>query len=452
VAPSGGAQPLSAVLAASAASAGRAWRLGLGSCALSAELQRVLGGGVVPGSLTLVGGDPGVGKSTLLLQLLALLSEGLGRESEQCVLYCSAEESGAQVASRAQRLGLGAAGERLQLLTCTRVEEVLAALAALRPAACVVDSIQTVYLDEAAGSAGSVSQVRECATALLHAAKSSGTPIFLVGHVTKGGDIAGPRTLEHIVDVVLYLEGEALRELRLLRGVKNRFGAADEVGVFEMCPGGLRAVANPSAAFLASRTRQPGLASAVAVVLQGARPFLMEVQALCAPARERPEDAPPAIARRQAVGVKPQRLALLLAVLAKRSGCGPALFGAEVFVNVVGGRELDDPAADLALAAALAAAHADAQLPHDAAFIGELGLGGELRSVPLTERRLAEAARLGFKTIVVPRAGHDAAAARAAAGDAEVVPCATLAEALKAVGLGGGGGARGKKAAAAAEE
>ncbi len=369
------------------------------------------------------------------------------------------------MASRALRLGLPATG--VSLMAATRVESILDAMASLQPRAVVVDSIQTVFLDEVAGSAGSVSQVRECATALLHAAKRSGAPVFLVGHVTKAGDIAGPRTLEHIVDVVLYLEGEALREFRLLRGVKNRYGATDEVGVFAMQAAGLAAVPNPSAAFLGRAVSAAGVAAAVTVACAGTRPLLLEVQALCAPAvalgrgdgggggdsrgggggggGQQQAYGP----RRSATGVKPQRLHLLLAVLAQRA-LGPALYSRDVFVNVVGGLQLDEPAADLALCAAVGAAFLDAPLPGDVAFIGEVGLGGELRAVPQAERRVAEAARLGFTRVLVPKAGFTVAAGAAAAkqhAGCRVVLCETvaaaLAEVLGAGALGGGAKRRG---------
>lgn len=436
---SSAAQSLSSVLASGAASPG--WRLVLRG-ELGAEVSRVLGGGVVPGSLTLVGGDPGVGKSTLLLQMASLLADaepvsGGPPLPQGPVLYVSGEESVQQVAARAQRLNLPP--DSLHLLAATRVEAILQAMAELSPRAVVVDSIQTVYLDEATGSAGSVSQVRECATALLHAAKSGGAPVFLVGHVTKSGDIAGPRTLEHIVDVVLYLEGEALREFRLLRGVKNRYGAADEIGVFEMVAAGMRAVPNPSAAFLASRVVADGVASAVSVTLEGSRPLLLEIQALCAPQPSRGDDAADGKqayvmpARRSAVGVLPQRLNLLLAVLSKRV-LGPGLYANDVFVNVVGGLQLDDPATDLALCAAISAAFHDTSLPADMAFVGEVGLGGELRAVPQTERRVAEAARLGFLQVCVPAAGFSESKV-ARTDKCRVVPCANVADVMK-VALG----------------
>ena len=481
VASTDAALPLADVLASAASAKG--WRAPLRG-ALGAEVARVLGGGVVPGSLTLVGGDPGVGKSTLLLQLAALLTKhgeaaaaapkSAGKaaaaekaaaddsgddgsddeESERPVLYVSGEESVEQVASRAARLGVSPRG--LYLMAATNVESILATMASLRPRAMVVDSIQTVYLDEVAGSAGSVSQVRECASALLRAAKGSGTPVFLVGHVTKGGDIAGPRTLEHIVDVVLYLEGEALREFRLLRGVKHRFGATDAVGVFSMAESGLLPIANPSAAFLGRAVTPAGVGAAVTVTCEGTRPMALEVQALCAPAYQPADGASGGGAggggnaaqfvpsRRSATGIKPQRLNLLLAVLSKRA-LGPGLYSNDVFVNVVGGMQLDEPATDLAICAAIGAAFYDAQLPGDVAFVGEVGLGGELRAVPQAERRVAEAARLGFTRVVVPVAGGAGAAGAAKHPGCRVVPCATVAAALEeALGAAAMASRRGK--------
>ena len=323
-------------LAAARRAGGPAWRLSLAG-ETGAEVARVLGGGVVPGSLILLGGDPGVGKSTLALQVAALLSghapvderEGGGGGEDARphrttptpttgpVLYVSAEESADQVASRAERLGLGGA-TRVLLASLTRVEDILAAVATLRPSALVVDSIQTVYLDGAAGSVGSVGQVRECATAFVRAAKDGGVPTLLVGHVTKSGDVAGPKVLEHVVDAVLYLEGDrGGGELRVLRAVKNRFGATDEIGVFRMADNGLAAVPDPSAALLAERDAAPNVAAGVTVAVEGSRPLLVEVQALVAPSSAAASGAGPPL--RSPGGVRRDRLALILAVLAKHA-------------------------------------------------------------------------------------------------------------------------------------
>eukprot|EP00898_Chlorokybus_atmophyticus_P005373 jgi/Chlat1/5837/Chrsp4S06356 len=389
------------------------WRLQLNGLGGN-EMSRVLGGGVVPGSLLLVGGDPGVGKSTLLLQVAALLASDASEESSP-VLYVSGEESVEQVKSRAERMGIKQPA--LYLYSETNVELILEAIQRMQPRAVVIDSIQTVYLDEVTGSAGSVSQVRECATALLHAAKRQGPPIFLIGHVTKTGDIAGPRVLEHIVDVVLYMEGEDGKSHRLLRAVKNRYGATDEVGVFNMCQQGLVEVANPSELFLSERS-QLGMspaASAVAITMNGTRPFLLEVQALCASSQH---------PRRTATGVDGNRLHLLLAVLSKCARVNMA--GQDVYVNVVAGMKLTEPATDLALVVAVASSLRDVPVPHDMAFVGEVGLGGELRPVANLERRLLEAAKLGFARCIVPQAGVQPTRDLGI----EVIPCATIREAL----------------------
>jgi DNA repair protein RadA/Sms len=380
-----------------------------------AEVGRVLGGGVVRGALTLIGGDPGVGKSTLLLQVAALLGGHLAAPAAAStpppmVLYASAEESVDQVGARAARLGLADAAPGLHLLSATRVEDLLPLLAASPPpAALVVDSIQTVYLDAAPGAAGSVTQVRECAAALMRVAKAAGVPVFLVGHVTKSGDVAGPRVLEHLVDAVLYLEGSRHADLRILRAVKNRYGPTDEVGVFRMDEGGLRAVPNPSAALVAERALAPSVASAVTVAVEGSRPLLLEVQALVAAASGGwegggasggPGSAAPPL--RSPGGVRRDRLALIIAVLAKHARL--RLGRADVHTNVVGGLDLREPAADLAVAVALASSALDAPARRDAAAFGEVGLGGELRRVPALAPRLAEAAKLGFKLAVIPAA------------------------------------------------
>ncbi len=344
-----------------------------------AELDRVLGGGLVPGMVVLVGGEPGIGKSTLMLQLAA----GLGA-SGRGVLYVAAEESPRQVGLRAERLGI--AGQSVDLLAETSLEAVMGAWREGAYAAVVLDSVQAVRCGGLAGVPGSVGQVRQAAAELAGLAKETGTALFLVGHVTKEGSLAGPRVLEHLVDTVLYFESEPAMRLRLLRAVKNRFGATDEVGVFEMTEAGLMAVANPSAVFLAHRPAgAPG--SAVCAAMSGSRPLLVEVQALVSPSGL-------AMPRRQALGIDPGRLHMLCAVLAIHAGLD--LSGHDVFVNVAGGIRLGEPAADLAVAAAVASSLAGRPLPPDVVCFGEVGLAGELRAVGRAPARLAEAGRQGF--------------------------------------------------------
>ena len=351
------------------------------------EFARVLGGGVVPGSLVLVGGDPGIGKSTLLLQMAA----GMARSGE--VLYVSGEESERQIKGRLLRLGGGSpAPEGLYLLAETDLEAIIGHIQALKPSLVVVDSIQTVYLPELEAGAGSISQVRESANRLQSLAKGEDVAIFLVGHVTKEGSIAGPRVLEHTVDTVLYLEGDSLHTYRLLRSVKNRYGPTTEVGVFEMRSAGLVEVPNPSEAFLAERVvNAPG--SAVAVTMEGTRPLLVEVQGLTsATSFGHP--------RRTANGVDFNRLLLTVAVLSRRVGLH--LADQDVFANVVGGMRIHEPAADLAVAAAIASSVKDRPIAADLALVGEVGLSGELRAVPQLSARLWEASRLGFKRVIIP--------------------------------------------------
>jgi len=350
------------------------------------EFNRVLGGGIVPGSMILIGGDPGIGKTTLLLQVSALLAQGGAP-----VLYVSGEESPQQIRMRADRLGLHA--DKLYLLAETNLEAILLHAQNLKPGMVVVDSIQAVYTSDLDTMAGGVTQVRECAGRLMTLAKGEGIPIFLVGHVTKAGNLAGPRVLEHMVDAVLYLEGERYHAHRLLRSVKNRFGSTNEVGVFEMTQRGMIEVANPSAAFLAERmTAVPG--SAVAVIQEGTRPLLVEVQALTSPTSF-------SVPRRTANGVDFNRLLLLSAVLSKRVGL--PLGNQDIFVNVVGGLKIAEPAADLAIATAIASSQQGRPVLEDLAVIGEIGLSGELRSVTQVEKRLREAAKLGFKRVLLPR-------------------------------------------------
>lgn len=363
------------------------------------EFARVLGGGVVPGSIVLVGGDPGIGKSTLLLQMALEISTPADEKDKALkVLYVSGEESERQIKMRALRLTRLAGeeskpfSEELLLLTETNLDAVLEQVSTLKPDMLIVDSIQTVYLPDMNSSAGSVSQVRECANRLRELAKSSGMAVFLIGHVTKEGVIAGPRVLEHIVDTVLYLEGDRFQSYRLLRSVKNRFGATAEVGVFEMRERGMVEVTNPSEAFLAERmVNTPG--SAIAVTMEGTRPLLVEIQGLTSPTNL-------GNPRRTSNGVDFNRLLIIAAVLTRRLGL--RLGEQDVFANVVGGLRIDEPAADLAIAAAVASSMRDVPLRADTVLIGEVGLSGELRWVGQMNIRLREAAKLGFKTAVIP--------------------------------------------------
>jgi DNA repair protein RadA/Sms len=349
------------------------------------EFSRVLGGGVVPGSLVLVGGDPGIGKSTLLLQAAA----GLG-STENPVMYVTAEESAQQLKLRADRLGVKQDG--LFVLSETNIDVVLGAAEQLGPSVIVIDSIQTVYTDEITSAAGSVSQVRECTSRLMTFAKPRNVAIFIVGHVTKEGAIAGPRVLEHMVDAVLYLEGERFHQYRILRGVKNRFGSTDEVGVFEMVESGMREVRNPSEAFLQERAGNAA-GSAVTVTMEGTRPILVEVQGLTSTSAY-------GNARRTANGIDVNRLHMLVAVLTKRVGI--SLGDQDVYVNVVGGLRLSEPAADLGVAIAIASSYREARVDSHLVAVGEIGLSGELRSVAQLERRLQEASKLGFTRALVP--------------------------------------------------
>ncbi len=350
------------------------------------EFNRVLGGGIVPGSLVLVGGEPGIGKSTLLLQIASFISE-----QEGPVLYISGEESAQQMRLRARRLGIQ--GEQLYVLTETSLEAIIAQVEQLKPRMLIVDSIQTVYCEGLTSGAGSVSQVREAASRLMQVAKREGLPIFIVGHVTKAGAIAGPKVLEHIVDTVLYLEGERFHAYRLLRSVKNRFGPSPEVGVFEMHSEGMTEVPNPSETFLAERLPHAS-GSAIAVTMEGTRPLLVEIQALASTT----SFGQP---RRTANGVDFNRLLLITAVLSRRVGI--RLYDQDVFVNVVGGLRIEEPAADLAVAVAIASSTQDRPVAADLAMVGEVGLSGELRSVGQLEARLNEATKLGFKRCLVPR-------------------------------------------------
>ena len=350
------------------------------------ELDRVLGGGIVEGGVVLIGGDPGIGKSTLLLQALdSLQRAGLN------TLYVTGEESGAQVALRARRLGLD--GSQVKVMAEIQLDRILATLEATQPAIAVIDSIQTVYSDQLTSAPGSVAQVRECAAHLTRAAKSSGVCIVLVGHVTKEGALAGPRVLEHMVDTVLYFEGDTHSSFRLVRAIKNRFGAVNEIGVFAMTEKGLKGVSNPSAIFL-SQHSEPVPGSCVMVTLEGTRPLLVEIQALVDSGGPSP--------RRLSVGLDKDRLAMLLAVLLRHAGV--ACMDQDVFVNAVGGVRISEPAADLAVMLAITSSLRGKPLPKGFIAFGEVGLAGEVRPAPRGQERLREAAKLGFSVAVVPKA------------------------------------------------
>ena len=355
------------------------------------EFDRVLGGGLVAGGVVLIGGDPGIGKSTLLLQSLAQIA------AERRALYVSGEESAAQIALRAQRLALldpGSMASELQLLAEIQLEKIQATIEAEKPDVAVIDSIQTIYSEALTSAPGSVAQVRECAAQLTRIAKQSGTAIIMVGHVTKEGNLAGPRVLEHIVDTVLYFEGDTHSSFRLVRAFKNRFGAVNELGVFAMTEKGLRGVANPSALFLSQHEQSvPG--SCVLVTQEGSRPLLVEVQALV-------DTAHVPNPRRLAVGLEQNRLAMLLAVLHRHAGI--ACFDQDVFLNAVGGVKITEPAADLALLLAIHSSMRNKALPKGLIVFGEVGLAGEIRPSPRGQERLKEAAKLGFSCALIPRA------------------------------------------------
>jgi len=349
------------------------------------ELDRVLGGGIVAGGVVLIGGDPGIGKSTLLLQALDALSRSVR------TLYVTGEESGAQVALRSRRLGLD--GSQVRVIAEIQLGKISATIAVERPAVCVIDSIQTVYSDQLASAPGSVAQVRECAAQLTRIAKGTGTAIVLVGHVTKEGALAGPRVLEHIVDTVLYFEGDTHSSFRLVRAIKNRFGAVNEIGVFAMTEKGLKGVANPSAIFLSTHG-EPVPGSCVLVTLEGTRPLLVEVQALVDNGGPSP--------RRLSVGLDRDRLAMMLAVMHRHAGI--ACMDQDVFVNAVGGVRIGEPAGDLAVMLAIQSSLRGKALPRGFFAFGEVGLAGEVRPAPRGQERLKEAAKLGFSVAVVPKA------------------------------------------------
>ncbi len=377
-----------------------------------AEFNRVLGGGLVAGSLVLIGGDPGIGKSTLLLQVSSLVAQAGGR-----VVYISGEETPRQIKLRAERLGVK--GEGLYLLTETDLDIILDQIERLQPALAVIDSIQTVHLPELGASPGSLTQVRESAARLMQRAKLSAVPILIAGHVTKDGAIAGPRVLEHVVDVVLYLEGEPFSAYRLLRCVKNRFGSSNEVGVFEMKEPGLMEVDNPSQAFLSQRQGEAA-GSAVVPTLEGTRPLLVENQALTTPTSF-------GLPRRTANGVDFSRLLLVTAVLTKRLGL--KLGNQDIIASVTGGLKVSEPAADLGIALAITSSFRDTGTDPGLAAIGEIGLTGELRAVSQLERRVTEAARLGFERCLVPKAGTGIKTR-----GIELIPASNLREAVR-VGL-----------------
>ncbi|WP_068637839.1 DNA repair protein RadA [Thauera butanivorans] len=350
------------------------------------EFDRVLGGGLVAGGVVLIGGDPGIGKSTLLLQALSHLS------GAHKVVYVSGEESGEQVALRAHRLQLPPS--ELQMLAEINLERILQTLRDARPRVAVIDSIQTVYSETLQSAPGSVAQVRECAAQLTRFAKQSGTSLILVGHVTKDGTLAGPRVLEHIVDTVLYFEGDTHSSFRLIRAFKNRFGAVNELGVFAMTERGLRGVSNPSAIFLSQHAQQVA-GSCVLITQEGTRPLLVEIQALV-------DSAQSPNPRRLSVGLEPTRLAMLLAVMHRHAGV--VCYDQDVFVNAVGGVKITEPAADLAILFAIVSSLRDRPLRQGLAVFGEVGLAGEIRPAPRGQERLREAAKLGFDTAIIPRA------------------------------------------------
>ena len=373
------------------------------------EFDRVLGGGIVPGSLVLLGGEPGIGKSTLLLQAAAHFANAVGP-----VLYASGEESEHQIKSRGDRLGVGNAP--LYLLSETCIERILEEMARLKPALVIIDSIQTVFSIKFQSAPGSIGQVREAATQFLFAAKGQNIPTILVGHVTKDGNLAGPKALEHVVDTVLYFEGERHHSHRVIRAIKNRFGAVSELGVFEMTGTGLRPVANPSRLFLSERASgTPG--SAVLCCVEGSRPILVEVQALVSTSTY-------GNARRMAIGIDQNRLSLLLAVLEKRAGL--SLAGDDVYVNIAGGMSIEEPAADLSVVAAVASSVRNRGLSPSTAVFGEVGLSGEIRGIPQAPLRIREAVQMGFTRVVLPAANMDPSES----ADCELIGVRTLGEAL----------------------
>ncbi|CAL5051098.1 unnamed protein product [Urochloa decumbens] len=396
-----------------------AWRIPL-SGTFGMEISRVLGGGIVPGSLILVGGDPGVGKSSLILQLASNMLESFKADESSPVVYVSGEESIEQIGNRAHRMSI--TSSKLYLYSGTDIEDILDKIQPLSPRALIIDSIQTVYVKSFAGSAGNLSQVKECTSALLRFAKLTNIPVFLIGHVTKSGDIAGPRLLEHIVDVVLYMEGERCSSHRLLRSVKNRFGSTDELGVFEMAEFGLQAVLNPSQMFLTEHDSDSEILAglAVAVILDGSRTFAIEVQALCVSGSHRSG---------QVVGIPTKRADVIISVLMKQAGL--KLQDNAVFLNVVSGFELTETAGDLAIAASICSSFLEFPIPNDVAFIGEIGLGGELRTVPRMDKRVMTVAKLGYKKCVVPKTAEKLL--KPLNLDIEILPCSNLKQFINAI-------------------
>lgn len=378
------------------------------------EFDRVMGGGVVPSSATLIGGDPGIGKSTVLLQV----ASGLAREG-RTVLYVSGEESEAQVKLRASRLGV--ASEGIYLMSETSVERVIAATSEISPFALVVDSIQTMFTSDLPGAPGAVGQVRECAGRLVFFGKKAGVSVFLVGHVTKEGTIAGPRVLEHLVDTVLYFEGEKGHPFRILKAVKNRFGSTNEIGVFEMRSAGLSEVADPSGLFISERSGETS-GAIVFPAVEGTRPLLVEVQALTSQSFL-------AMPRRTTLGADTNRVVLLCAILEKKAGL--SLYNQDIFVNVAGGIRLEETAADLPLLCAVAGSYRDQVIPSGTAAFGEVGLGGEVRAVPMAESRLNEAAKMGFTRVLLPASNAERLSAKF---PLTLVPVHHVREALGLVG------------------
>ncbi|WOL09300.1 hypothetical protein Cni_G18053 [Canna indica] len=395
------------------------WRIPL-SGHFGVEVSKVLGGGIVPGSLILIGGDPGVGKSTLALQIAAILAEGFNFNGPVPVVYVSGEESIEQIGNRAHRMRITT--KDLFLYSSTDIEDILDKIQKLSPQALILDSIQTVYLRGVAGSAGNIMQVKECTSALLRFAKQTNIPVLLIGHVTKTGDIAGPRILEHIVDAVIYMEGERCSAYRLLRAVKNRFGSTDELGVFEMSESGLQAVSNPSQIFLSENFSDSEVLAglAVAVIVDGSRTFLIEVQALC---------VSDSFVGRQFNGIPQKKAALIISVLMKQAGL--KLQDNAIFLNVVSGFELTETAGDLAIAAAICSSFLEYPIPNDYAFIGEVGLGGELRSVPRMDKRVIAVAKLGFKKCIIPKSAEKSLSLHDL--DLEILGCRNLKEVINAV-------------------